>query len=120
MTKESIYELQLIDCNCNDCGYLVRDIDAYKKAVELDDANQLWCFRRMKARRIRNARIKIKKDPIKGELALKEAVALKYTYKPQKVHTNYGNCQKFNKPVTFIPNTLSLETQDCFIHRKLK
>lgn len=26
MTKESIYELQLIDCNCNDCGYLVRDL----------------------------------------------------------------------------------------------
>ena len=26
MDKESIYELQKIDCNCNNCGYFVRDI----------------------------------------------------------------------------------------------
>jgi hypothetical protein len=26
MDKDSIYELQKIDCNCNNCGYFVRDI----------------------------------------------------------------------------------------------
>jgi hypothetical protein len=31
---------------------------------------------------------------------------------------NYGNCTKFNKPVSFIPNHCQLETQNCFIHRK--
>ena len=25
MDKESIFDLQKIDCNCNDCKYLVRD-----------------------------------------------------------------------------------------------
>jgi hypothetical protein len=30
MDKESIYELQKIDCNCNDCKYLQRDIVKYK------------------------------------------------------------------------------------------
>jgi hypothetical protein len=26
MNKESLYELQKIDCNCNDCGYMKRDL----------------------------------------------------------------------------------------------
>ena len=30
MTKESIIELQKLDCNCNDCIYLIRDINKYK------------------------------------------------------------------------------------------
>lgn len=30
MDKESIYELQKIDCNCNNCGYFVRDIEKTK------------------------------------------------------------------------------------------
>jgi len=32
---------------------------------------------------------------------------------------NFGTCTKFNKSVTFIPNTCQLETQQCFEHRKL-
>jgi len=32
---------------------------------------------------------------------------------------NYGKCQKFNKSVSFIPNTCQLETQVCFAHRKV-
>jgi hypothetical protein len=32
---------------------------------------------------------------------------------------NFGNCTKFNKSVTFIPNICQLETQQCFEHRKL-
>lgn len=30
----------------------------------------------------------------------------------------FGKCSKFNKEVSFIPNTCQLETQKCFIHRK--
>ena len=30
MDKESRIELQKIDCNCNDCKYMVRDIEKYK------------------------------------------------------------------------------------------
>lgn len=26
MDKESIYQLQLIDCNCNDCIFMIRDL----------------------------------------------------------------------------------------------
>lgn len=30
MGKESIYELQKIDCNCNNCIHFIRDIDKTK------------------------------------------------------------------------------------------
>lgn len=30
---------------------------------------------------------------------------------------NYGNCKKYDKPVSFIPNICQLETQHCFEHR---
>lgn len=33
---------------------------------------------------------------------------------------NYGFCNKLNKPVSFIPNTCQLETQQCFKHRRDK
>jgi len=29
MTKESLFELQKIDCNCNDCAFMVRDFEKY-------------------------------------------------------------------------------------------
>lgn len=31
---------------------------------------------------------------------------------------HYGKCSKFNKEVSFIPNTCQIETQECFKHRK--
>ena len=37
MDKESILALQLIDCNCNDCAFMIRDFDklkAHKKSYE--------------------------------------------------------------------------------------
>lgn len=70
------YELQLIDCNCNDCKFMVRDfakLEAHKKTF--------------------------------AGTGLMDRLS-------------YGNCSHFNKPVTFIPNTCQLDTQQCFKHRK--
>lgn len=77
MKKESIFELQLIDCNCNDCVFMVRDfekLEAHKKTYE--------------------------------GTGLMDRLA-------------FGDCTKFNKPVSFIPETCQLETQECFYHRKM-
>jgi hypothetical protein len=30
MDKDSVFELQKIDCNCNDCTYMVRDLEKFK------------------------------------------------------------------------------------------
>jgi len=76
MDKESIFELQKIDCNCNDCKFMVRDFakfEAHKKSY--------------------------------AGTGIMDRMA-------------FGNCTKFNKPVSFIPETCQLETQNCFIHRK--
>ena len=69
MDKESIYLLQCVDCNCNNCKYMVRDLS---------------------------------RPPAKGNAA----------------KINYGFCDKYSKPVTFIPNVCMIETQHCFTHRK--
>ena len=37
MDKQSIYELQLIDCNCNDCQFMKRDfiaLQSHKQSYE--------------------------------------------------------------------------------------
>jgi hypothetical protein len=78
MDKESAYELQLIDCNCNDCVYMIRDTAKLNKHIE--------------------------------------------SYKGTGITDNlqFGFCNKFNKEVSFIPNTCQLETQQCFKHRRIK
>lgn len=80
MDKESIYELQKIDCNCNDCKFLQRDFVKYKSFNYLYTENGI----------ISNP-----------------------SHRPL-----YGNCLKFNKPISFISNTCQIETQHCFEHRK--
>ncbi len=69
MDKQSRYLLQKIDCNCNNCRFLIRDVSQAQSQ-------------------------KGKQTPIFS-----------------------GQCIKFNKTVTFIPDTCQLETQLCFIHR---
>lgn len=79
--KESIFELQKIDCNCNDCKFMQRDFEKFKSFDKLH-TNEIGQVTRPSHRQ------------------------------------NYGTCSKFNKPVSFIPNTCQLHTQQCFEHRK--
>jgi hypothetical protein len=81
MNLESTIALQNIDCNCNDCISMVRDIAKYKSFDYLYTENG----------RVTNPSYRIQ----------------------------YGNCAKLNKPVSFIPNILQLDTQNCFKHRRL-
>lgn len=121
MTKESIYELQKIDCNCNDCFFLQRDTEKYYAQVELDKANQQILFDNKKSRAIEEANKKIKRgDKERGELALKAALSLKHSYQGDVIPLLYGDCKKYKKPISFHPNILQLETQECFVHRKDK
>ena len=81
MANESVIELQKIDCNCNDCSHMVRDLVKYKSfdGLYTNNKNQV-------------------------------------TSPGHRI--NYGKCSKFNKPVSFIPNSCQLETQGCFTHRR--
>lgn len=76
MDKESAYLLQKIDCNCNDCKFMMRDME----------------------------KLELHKQSYEGT-GIMDRLA-------------FGNCVKFDKPVSFIPMTCQLETQKCFEHRK--
>lgn len=69
-------ERQMLDCNCNDCLFMKRDLES----------------------------LQIHKKSYEG------------TGLSDKL--NFGYCEKFNKDVVFSPNTIQLDTQDCFKHRK--
>lgn len=79
MDKESIFELQKIDCNCNDCIFMVRDFETKQK----------W-----------------------------DDTELHENQKNASFRIHYGKCTELNKEVSFIPNTISLDNQNCFKHRK--
>jgi len=76
MDKESRYQLQLIDCNCNDCKFMVRDLEKLEEHKKTYEGTGLM-----------------------DRLA-------------------FGDCFKFSKPVSFIPETCQIDTQQCFEHRK--
>jgi hypothetical protein len=131
MTKESIIELQKIDCNCNDCKYLFRLLDKQNNVLNNDKISQEEIFYLVKDKRsndikdnigsliknkelIKNADVLINKQRNK----LKVIEGEKYGYQGQRTPCLYGVCCKFNKEVTFIANTCQLETQNCFEHRR--
>lgn len=45
MDKESVYELQKIDCNCNDCGYMKRNLNKPPKKNTPSPINYGFCLR---------------------------------------------------------------------------
>lgn len=100
MEKDSIYLLQKLDCNCNDCAFMVRDFDTFKKWED-------W-----------NRNLQLVEYAKAGKLLAAQGLIQKPFQFDKKGLLNYGNCNKFNKPVSFIPATIQMDTQDCFKHRR--
>jgi hypothetical protein len=120
MDKESIIELQKIDCNCNDCVFIQRDIEKFKASQELHHKWQLDYFNLFKQKLIDKA--KWYKDTYYDlemwDKLLTESDKMKFQFNSKTAMINYGNCTKLNKQVSFIPNNCQLETQSCFKHRR--
>jgi len=120
MDNESIYGLQKLDSNCNNCKFMIRDMDKHKKSLDDHHRWQFDYFTTIKNKLIENAK-KAKKlyyDLEKFDSLLTEAEAMKFQFDKKEALINYGRCDKFNKDVSFIPNVCQLETQKCFVHRK--
>lgn len=118
----SIIELQKIDCNCNDCKFMVRDFERREESLSQHYKWQMDYFTTIKNNLIQKAKWwnnpdNPKQDIEKGNRLLKEAEKMKFQFDKRAV-MNYGNCTKLNKSVSFIPGVCQLETQDCFTHRK--
>lgn len=108
-----------MDCNCNDCGFYVRNLEKYNAAIEEDKVSQFASFNWVKQRRIDDANELKKTQPEKAWHALDAAKKMSYSYRGQRNNVHYGLCTKFNKDRTILPNTLQLDTQECFVHRKM-
>lgn len=131
MDKQSIYELQKIDCNCNDCKHLFRLLDKQNNVLEKDkisDKEMFYSAIENKSNRIKeniNSLIKNKefiedvgRKIYKLENKLSVLSKEKYGYQGKKAPIQYGVCCRFNKEIKFIANVCQLETQNCFEHRK--
>lgn len=122
MSKEGIIELQKLDCNCNNCGFLVRDFDRYNASVEQHRKWQQDYFNVIKQKLLDKATWWQNKENLqynfeKGERVRKEANKLRFEFTKKGISINYGNCSKLNKPISFIPGILQFDTQECFVHR---
>ena len=99
-----------------------RDLEKYRKWEAWHKALALIEFERMKAKAISDAQkvIESANDALtlkSGEGMLRVANKLTFQFE-KKGLLQYGNCSKFDKPVSFIPMVCQIETQSCFKHRK--
>lgn len=114
-----IFERQKIDCNCNDCFFMVRDIQKHEKSVKTHYKWQIECFNTIKNKMLEKAKMwEDKGEAKKSKALLSEANKMRFQHDKSTAIINFGDCRKLNKPVRFIPNTCQLHTQDCFKHRK--
>lgn len=120
MDKESIFELQKIDSNCNDCIFMQRNVDKFKESQEHHLKMQSDYFKTLRNKVIEKANFwKYKKNDLEkySDIAM-EADRMKFQFDKSTAMINFGTCTKLNKEVSFIPNILQLDTQECFKHRK--
>jgi hypothetical protein len=108
MDAESRLELQKLDCNCNDCKFMVRDMEKFNKWREWRRLMQLEDFERKKAHAIKVSTT---------DQELNKALKMSFQFDSSGL-LNYGSCTKLHKEVSFIPNNFQLDTQACFEHRK--
>lgn len=119
MDRNSIIELQKIDCNCNDCRHMVRDMAAFENSVKLHRKWQLDYFTVIRSKLYEKANYWLNKgEQNKHDTLKKEADGMKFQFDKSVCLINFGNCNKLSKSVTFIPNTCQHETQKCFEHRR--
>jgi len=94
---------------------MVRDFEKYKFWEEKRRVSDLEDFEKKKAKAIEDA--KNVPDPKGRESMLNLAHKMKFQFDRSGL-LGYGNCNKLNKAVSFIPNTCQIETQHCFVHRR--
>lgn len=118
MDKESRQLLQEIDCNCNDCGFFVRDFDALnasKAQWRKNDARSIHSVRRHYWDEAQKALEKGRTESYQALLKERSRVTVDKSYKAGLV---FGRCSKLDKDVRVVPGVCQPSTQDCFLHRK--
>ena len=117
-------ELRELDCNCGDCKHLIRSLSKRQKHVDFHYQMQKNSFnvKRIKLlekgeyhlRRAKNETEKAIYYKDKAKNNFKEARKMQFVFDEGSCSLGYGKCSKFDKEVSFIPQTLQLHTQNCF------
>lgn len=98
---------------------MLRDLSKYAVSLELHHAWQWDYFILLQSKKYeRAAEWREKGERDKAEAIDLEADNMRFQFNRRTAMVNFGDCHRFNKPVSFIPDTLQLYTQKCFIHRK--
>jgi len=120
MDKASIIELQKIDCNCSDCGHLERSLSQRQRHVDFHYQMQKKYFDIKRLKLIESGEDRLRKgENDKARLIFKDVHKMNFVFDEGGCSLHYGKCLKFDKDVSFIANTLQLDTQECFKHRSL-
>lgn len=91
-----------------------RDLIQYKKWENYHREADLVEFNKSKEKAIFEA-MQVGGDSGKGMLRVAQKMNFMFE---KKYLIQYGNCKKFNRPVSFIPLTCQIENQECFKHRR--
>ncbi len=119
MDTESIYQRQLIDCNCNDCVFMTRDVARFKASQQTHLEWQQKEYEQRKKKLIQSAlEFRRKNELEKYNDILVQVDKMKFQFDKSEASIQFGQCDKFIKQVSFIPNHCQIETQQCFKHRK--
>ena len=112
-------ELQELDCNCSDCFFLERSLSQRQKHVDFHYQMQKDSFNIKRIKLLKRGEFWLykKKDKKKSKVIFKEARKMVFVFDEGGCSLHYGQCLKYKKLVSFIPNTLQLDTQGCFVHR---
>lgn len=118
MDRESIILRQEIDCNCNDCGYFVRSMDALNASKKL---HRQWSFMSIRTKRAyfwEEAMKALGAGRMESYNALLKERNQVTVDKGYNAGLIFGRCSKFDKPIETVPNVCQPDTQGCFVHRK--
>lgn len=111
-------ELQKIDCNCSDCGYLERSLSKRQKHVDFHYQMQKNLFNIERIKLIESGEDRLRKgEKDKAKLIFKEVRKMVFVFDEGGCSLHYGKCLNFDKEVSFVSNTCQLDTQKCFVHR---
>lgn len=106
--------LNELDCNCNNCKHMIRNLNKFKHHNDLDRGYQLAEFERKKQKAFDDANALV--DEKQKKSMLFKANKMRFQFDQRNI-VNYGTCSKFNKEVSFIPVTCQIETQGCWESR---
>lgn len=126
-------EEKLINCNCNDCIYMVRSFNKRQEHINLHYREQKKSFDTKRAKllkKIDENLLKVERGTMskkdckrKNKATMNMVNSMEFVFDGGKTSLHYGRCilngtsKDEIKEVSFIPNILQLHTQDCFKSR---